>query len=100
MLLSWPHPSALVAYNSGTNIGHGPVKTLFLGLILCLGQMAPCDTMLYCILLAYIYYIGPIPVPWWPMMVAVTLPMALSGLFFLSLILFPVVAHWMLAMAL
>ena len=33
-------------------------------------------------------------------MVALALAMALSGLFFLSLILFPVQAHWMLAMAL
>ena len=44
--------------------------------------------------------VGPMPVPWWPLMVAVALAMALSGLFFLSLILFPVQAHWMLAMAL
>ena len=36
MLLYWPHPSALVAYNGGTNVGHGPVKTLFLSLILFL----------------------------------------------------------------
>ena len=43
---------------------------------------------------------GPIPVPWWPIMVALALAMALSGLFFLSLILFPVLVHWMLAMAL
>ena len=35
-----------------------------------------------------------------PLMVALALAMALSGLFFLSLILFPVQAHWMLAMAL
>ena len=33
-------------------------------------------------------------------MVALALAMALSGLFFLSLIFFPMVAHWMLAMAL
>ena len=46
------------------------------------------------------YYIGPMPVPWWPIMVALALAMALSGLFFLSLILFLVQAHWMLAMAL
>ena len=39
-------------------------------------------------------------VPWWPIMLAPALAMALSGLFFLSLILFPVLAHWMLAMAL
>ena len=40
MLLYWPHPSALVAYNGGTNVGqaynggtnvgHSPVRTLFL----------------------------------------------------------------------
>ena len=29
-----PHRSALVAYNGGTIVGHGPVKTLFLSLIL------------------------------------------------------------------
>ena len=33
-------------------------------------------------------------------MVALALAMAPSGLFFLSLILFPVQAHWMLAMTL
>ena len=33
-------------------------------------------------------------------MVALALAMALSGLFFFNLILFPVQAHWMLAMAL
>ena len=32
-------------------------------------------------------------------MVALALAMAMSGLFFLSWILFPVLAHWMLAMA-
>ena len=52
LLLYWPHTTALVAYNGGTSVGHGP------------------------------------------------LAMALSGFFFLSLILFPVPAHWMLAMAL
>ena len=31
MLLYWPHPSALVADNGGTNVGHGPIKTLFFG---------------------------------------------------------------------
>ena len=30
LLLYWPHTSALVAYNGGTSVGHGPVKTLFL----------------------------------------------------------------------
>ena len=33
-------------------------------------------------------------------MVTLALAMALSRLFFMSLILFPVLAHWMLAMAL
>ena len=70
LLLHWPHSSALVAYNGGTSVGHGPirtlfleldfvssvgtmdvghgpVKTLFLGLILCLVPMTPCETMLY-----------------------------------------------------
>ena len=32
-------------------------------------------------------------------MVALALAMALPGIFFLSLTLFPVLAHWMLAMA-
>ena len=68
--LYWPHTSALVAYNGGTSVGHGPgrtlfhepdfvsnagtldvghghVRTLFLGLILCLVLMTPCETMLY-----------------------------------------------------
>ena len=30
LLLYWPHTSALVAYNGGTSIGHGLVRTLFL----------------------------------------------------------------------
>ena len=67
MLLYWPHLSALVAYNgtsvghgpirtlllsvilfpTGTlDIGHGPVRTLFLGLILCLEPMTPCEAIL------------------------------------------------------
>ena len=69
-MLYWPLTSALVAYNGGTSVchgpvrtlflepdfvpgagtldvGHGPVKTLFLGLILCLVLMTPCETMLY-----------------------------------------------------
>ena len=36
---------------------------------------------------------------WWPIMVALALAMALSEFFLLDLILFPVLAHWMLAMA-
>ena len=36
MLLCWPRPSALVAYNGGTNVGQGPVRTLFLSLIVFL----------------------------------------------------------------
>ena len=32
MLKYWPHPSALVAYYGGTNVGHGLVRTLFLSL--------------------------------------------------------------------
>ena len=70
LLLYWPHTSALVAYNGGTSVGHGPVrtlflepdfvssasaldvghgpvKTLFLSLILCLVPMTPCEAMLY-----------------------------------------------------
>ena len=70
MLLYWPHASALVAYNGGTSVGHGPVRTrflepdivpsagtldvghgsvrtLFLGLILSLVPMTACETMLY-----------------------------------------------------
>ena len=69
-MLYWPHNSALVAYNGGTSVGHGPVRTLFLepdfvpgagtldvghgpvetlflGLILSLVPMTPCETMLY-----------------------------------------------------
>ena len=34
MLLLWPHPDALVAYNGGTNVGRGPGRTLFLSLIM------------------------------------------------------------------
>ena len=70
LLLYWPHTSALVAYNGGTSVGHGPVRTLFLEPdfgptagtvdvgqgpvrtlflrpILCLVPMTPCETMLY-----------------------------------------------------
>ena len=70
MLLYWPHTSALVAYDGGTSIGHGPVRTLFLeldlvcsagkldvghgpvttlflSLILCLVPMTPSESMLY-----------------------------------------------------
>ena len=47
LLLHLPHTSALVAYNGGTSVGHGPVRTLFLRLILCLVPMTPCETMLY-----------------------------------------------------
>ena len=69
-MLYWPHTSALVAYNGGTSVGYGPVKTLFLepdfvpstgtldvghghvrtlflGIILSLVPMTPCETMLY-----------------------------------------------------
>ena len=70
LLFYWPHINALVAYNGGTSVGHGPIKTLFLepdfvssagtldvghgpvttlflGLILCLVPMTLCETMLY-----------------------------------------------------
>ena len=69
-MLYWPHTSALVTYNGGTSVGHGPVRllflkpdfvpsagtldvghgpvrSLFLGLILSLVPMTPCETMLY-----------------------------------------------------
>ena len=29
-MLYWPHTRALVAYNGGTSVGHGAIKTLFL----------------------------------------------------------------------
>ena len=29
-MLYWPHSSALVAYNGGTSVGHGPMGTVFL----------------------------------------------------------------------
>ena len=47
LLLYWPHASALVAYNGDTSVGHGPVTTLFLGLILSVVPMIACETMLY-----------------------------------------------------
>ena len=47
LLLYSPHTSALVAYNGGTSVGHDPVRTLFLSLILSLVPMTPCETMLY-----------------------------------------------------
>ena len=83
MPLYWPHPSALVAYNGGTNVGHGPVGTLFLclilflvpahqcwpwpyqdssllGLSLFLVPVTPCDTILYW-LSPMLCYISRIP---------------------------------------
>ena len=51
MLICLPHRRDLVVYNGGTNVGHGPVTTLFLSLILF-----------------------PVPAHW-------MLAMALSGLF-------------------
>ena len=36
MLSCRPHPSALLAYNGGTNVGYGPVRILFLSPILFL----------------------------------------------------------------
>ena len=99
----WPHTSALVAYNGGTSVGHGSivflepdfvpspgtldvghghVKTLFLGLILCLVTMTPCKTMPYwphtSALVANnggssvghqhvkLCYIGRVTTSWWP----------------------------------
>ena len=70
LLFYWAHASALVAYNGGTSVGHGPirtlflepdfvpsagtldvghgpVRTLFLGVILSLLPMTACETMLY-----------------------------------------------------
>ena len=47
MLLYWPHSSALVAYNGGTNVGHGSVRAPFLSLILFLVPISPCDTISY-----------------------------------------------------
>ena len=70
LLLYWPHTSVLVAYNGGTSVGHGLVRTLFLepdfvpsagtldvghglvttlflGVNLSLVPMTPCETMLY-----------------------------------------------------
>ena len=72
MLLHWPPPSALVAFNGGTNIGHGPVTTLFLGLILFLVPMTPCDAILYCML-----FYWPHPCALVALMVALTVAMAL-----------------------
>ena len=60
-----------------------PIKTLFLGLILCLLPLTPCQTMLY----------WPHTMPWWPIMVALAVATAISSLFFLSLILFPILAR-------
>ena len=36
MLWYWPHPTALVALNGGTNVGHGLLRTLFLSLLIIL----------------------------------------------------------------
>ena len=77
------------------DVGHGPVRTLFLGLILCFVPMTPCDTMLYCMLLhwphpsALVAYNGSTNVGHGP-----------ARTLFFIMILFPVPAHWMLAMVL
>ena len=84
----WPHISALVAYNGGTSIGHGPVTTLFLRLVLCLVPMTLCETMLYWShISALVSHNGGTSVRHGPVRT-----------FFLSLILFPVLVHLMLAM--
>ena len=69
MLLCWPHPSALVAYNCGTmDVGHGPIRALFLGLILCRVRMTPCDTILLYFIwyIMFICYFGQVATNWWP----------------------------------
>ena len=69
LLLYWPHTTALVAYNGGTSVGQGPVRTLFL---------EP----------DFVSRAGTLDVGHGP-----------GRTLFLSLILFPVLAHWMLDMA-
>ena len=103
-MLYWPHTRALVAYNGGTSGGHGAIKTLFLerdfvpsASALDVGH-GPCHDSFPepdFVSLAHdkICYIGPIPVPWCSIMVAMAVATALSGLFFLSLILFPILAR-------
>ena len=44
----WP---AGWAAPTGGSVGHGPIRSLFLGLILCLPPMTLRDTMLFCTLL-------------------------------------------------
>ena len=112
-MLYWSHISALVAYNAGSSFGHGPVttfflepdfasrvgkldadhgpvRTLFLSLVLCLVRMTPLETMLYLPhITAFVAYnrgtsVGHSPV----------------RTLFQRLILFPVLAHWIVAMAL
>ena len=87
-MLYSPHISALVASNGGTSIGHGPVTTLFLRLVLCLVPMTLCETMLYWShISALVAYNGGTSVRHGPVRT-----------FFLSLILFSLLAHSMLAM--
>ena len=38
---------SLILFTGTLDVGHGPVTTLFLGLILCLVPMTCCETMLY-----------------------------------------------------
>ena len=113
-MLHWSHISALVAYNGGTSVGngpirtlflepdfvssvrtldasHGPLRTLFLSLVLCLVPMAHYETMLYWShSSALVDYNGRSSVGHGPV----------RTFFFLSLMLLPVLANWMLTMAL
>ena len=59
---------------TGGSVGHGPVTILFLGLILWLVPMTLRDTMLFCMLLYW--------PPWWRIMVALTVAMAVSRMFY------------------
>ena len=78
--------------DTGTlDVGHGPVKILFLSLIFCLMPMTPCGTMLYWPhTSALVAYNGGTSVGNGPA----------KTLFLEPDFVLPVLAHWMLAMAL
>ena len=85
LLLYWSHTSALVAYNGSTSVGQGYVRILFLehdfvsgASTLDVGYGHLRTLFLVPILsLVPVTHIGPIPVAWWPIMLAVVLAMAL-----------------------
>ena len=89
-MLYWPHISSLVAYNGGTSAGHGPVRKLFLSLVLCRVPITPYKaTLHWSHISALVAYNGGTSVGHGPVRTL-----------FLEPDFVPLLVHWMLAMAL